>query len=50
MIEKQGLLLIEFTVNGETFRNHYLTGEPHYDYKQVIEWFKKADLLEIEGF
>ncbi len=49
-IEKQGLLVIEFTVNGETFRNHYMTGEPHYDYKQVIEWFKKADLLEIEGF
>ena len=50
MIEKQGLLVIEFTVNGETFRNHYLTGKPHYDYKQVIEWFKKANLLEIEGF
>ena len=50
MIEKQGLLVIEFTVNGETFRNHYMTGEPHYDYKQVIEWFKKANLLEIEGF
>lgn len=49
-IKKQGLLLIEFTVDGKTYKNHYLTGDIKYDYKQVVEWFKKADLLEIEGF
>ena len=49
-IKKQGLLLIEFTVNGKTYKNHYLTGEPNYDYKKVVEWFKKAELLEIDGF
>ena len=49
-IEKQGLLVIEFTVDGKAYKNHFLTGEAKYDYKQVVEWFKKADLLEIEGF
>ena len=49
-IEKQGLLLIEFTVDGKTYKNHYLSGVPNYDYKKVVEWFKKAELLEIEGF
>ena len=49
-IEKRGLLLIEFTVNGKTYKNHYLTGEPKYDYKTLVEWFKKAELVELEGF
>ncbi len=49
-IKGQTLLLIEYTVDGKTYKNHYLTGEPTYDYKKVVEWYKKAGILNIEGF
>ncbi len=49
-IKGQTLLLIEYTVDGKTYKNHYLTGEPTYDYKKVVDWYKKAGILDIEGF
>lgn len=49
-VKGQALLLIEYTVDGKAFKNHYLTGEPTYDYKKVVEWYKKAGILDIEGF
>lgn len=30
--------------------NHYICGEPVYDYQTVVECFKKSGLLNIEGF
>ncbi len=44
------LLLIEYTVDGKTYKNHYLCGKPTYDYAKTVELFKKAELLNIEGF
>lgn len=44
------LLLIEYEVEGKACKNHYLSGKPLYDFKTVVEWFKKAELLDIEGF
>ena len=49
-IKGQTLLLIEYTVDGKTYKNHYLTGEPTYDFKKVVEWYKAAGILDIEGF
>ncbi len=44
------LLLIEYTVDSKDYTNHFLCGKPTYDYAQVRDWLKKANLLTIEGF
>lgn len=49
-IKEQTCLLITYTVDGKEYKNHYLTGEPTYDYATVVNWLKKADLLNLEGF
>ena len=41
---------IEWTHNGKLYRNHYVAGNPPYDYKQYVEWLKEAGVLELEGF
>lgn len=77
--EKQTLLLIEYTVDGVTCKNHYLNAAPIYDfakgesitdpetgledlspllldgtkpfnYNDVVKWFKKAGMFELNGF
>ncbi len=49
-ISEQTCLLITYMVDGKEYKNHYLTGEPTYDYKKVCEWLDKAGLLNFEGF
>ncbi len=36
----QGLINIEYTADGETLRNHFLYGEPPFNWKNVKEWMK----------
>lgn len=40
-INEQTLLLIEYEVDGKTYKNHYLTGTPEYDYKKLTSIRKK---------
>ena len=49
-IKEQTMLLIEYTVDGVSYKNHYLTGEPTYNFEKVVGWYKKAEILDIEGF
>lgn len=46
----RGMLLLEFECDGESFKNHYLYGEAPFDYHEVVELYKKAGILELEGF
>lgn len=34
----QGIILIEATISGRGFRNHFLYGKPPFDWKNVKEW------------
>lgn len=34
-INEQTLLVIEYVVDGTTYKNHYLTGAPEYDYRKL---------------
>ena len=34
----QGVFLIDYTVGGETFRTHYLHGEPPFAWKDYLKW------------
>ena len=49
-ISRQTMLLITYSAGGKKLKNHYLTGIPTYDYAQVVHWFRKAELLTLEGF
>ena len=40
----QGLLLIEYETADGTFRNHYLYGEPPFDYPSYRTWIQKAGI------
>ncbi len=46
----KGMLLIEFEYDGESHKNHYLYGEPQFDYHEVVALYEKAGILELEGF
>jgi len=37
-------------VDGVAYQNYYLTGEPTYNFDKVVEWYKKAGILDIGGF
>jgi beta-mannosidase len=41
--EGNALWLIEYTVNGEKFKNHYLAYQPHISFKQYKEWLTKLN-------
>ena len=45
-----GFYLIEWKGEDISGRNHYIHGKPTYDYETVVKCYKKADLLDIEGF
>lgn len=34
----QGMLLIEYTANGQARKNHFLYGKPPFDFKKCMEW------------
>ena len=38
--EEQGLFLIDYTVDGESFRTHYLHGDPPFRWADYAEWTK----------
>ena len=40
----QGVLLIEYETGGQKFRNHYLYGEPPFDFAKYKSWMKKAGI------
>ena len=37
----QGLFIIDYTVGGETFRTHYLHGEPPFKWADYTKWIKE---------
>ena len=49
-IKEHGLYYIEWELNGEKCYNHYLYGEPAFDYKTVMNWFEKFGIFKAEGF
>jgi len=44
---KQGVYLIEYTVGGETYKNHYLYGTAPFDVKEYRKWMEKADIYDL---
>ncbi len=48
--QKFAFYLIKWKNGSESGVNHYIFGEPTYDYEKVVECFKKSGLLNIEGF
>lgn len=44
------LLLIEYVTDGKKLVNHYLYGEPPFEFTRVSAWLKEAGLLTVEGF
>ncbi len=34
--------LIEWEIDGESYKNHYLSGKPPYSFKQYLEWIKES--------
>lgn len=40
--EGQGVLLIEYETDGQKYRNHYLYGEPPFDYHSYLNWMDKV--------
>ena len=42
----QGMLLIEYTVNGKTFRNHFLYGEPPFALEDYKQWIKEIGIYD----
>lgn len=49
-LSSQGMLLIEYTVDGQSFKNHYIYGEPTFDFNKISALYEKAGLLDLEGF
>jgi len=41
LISDKRCLIIDYTVNGKAFRNHYLTGLPTYDVDTMLRWVEK---------
>ena len=46
-ISDKRVFLIRFTVNGEEFGNHFLTGAPAYDPEDMKRWLEKIRLLPM---
>ena len=42
----QGVLLIEYEIGGQRFRNHYLYGAPPFDFKSYQRWMNKAGITQ----
>ena len=48
--KKNHFYFIEWEIDGNIFKNHYMSGTVPYDYKTYIECLKECDLLQTEGF
>ena len=42
---KQSMWLIEYTIGGEKFTNHYLSGTPPFKLKDYKEWYKSLGIV-----
>lgn len=42
--------LIEWQYDGKTYKNHYISGKVPYSFEEVVDCFKKCNLLKLEGF
>ena len=49
-IEDKTILIINYTIDGKEYINHYLCGEPTYDFGEIKALMKKVGILNIEGF
>jgi len=49
-MEKQGILLLSWEVDGVSLKNHYLTGKPPYTLEEVWQWYLDAGYSLPEGF
>ena len=47
---EQTLFIIEYEVNGQGYKNHYLSGKPAFDFQWVVNIMKQENLLQLEGF
>ena len=48
--DKQKFYLIEWTVDGRTYKNHYCTNLLNTDYKKYLSAIEKCGFDEFEGF
>ncbi|MBQ5798815.1 MAG: hypothetical protein IIW16_03265, partial [Clostridia bacterium] len=48
--DKNHFYFIEWTVDGKICKNHYISGPAPYNFTDVVNWLKRGDLLEIQGF
>ena len=48
--DEQKFYLIEWTFNGERYKNHYCTNLLNIDYKKYLSALKKCGFDEFEGF
>ena len=46
MYSDKGMLLLEYNVNGKSFKNTYLYGTPPFDYKKYVDWIIKIGLTD----
>ncbi len=44
----QGMFLIEYTIAGKQFTNHYLYGKAPYDLNQYKKWLRKTKIYDIK--
>lgn len=47
---KHGMYYIEWNIEDKKYYNHYLYGNPTFDYEKIINWFSKFDIIHAEGF
>ncbi|MDR1692706.1 MAG: hypothetical protein LBR72_05055, partial [Oscillospiraceae bacterium] len=47
---EQTMLIIEYTADGESFKNYYLYGRPTFDFDAVLDTLRAEGLFEAEGF
>lgn len=45
-VADKGMYLIEYEIDGKTYRNHYLYGEKPFDLQKVCEWLKSLHIYD----
>ena len=47
---EQTLLIIDYKVGGQEYRNHFLYGKPPFDFKWLADIMEKENFIKPEGF
>lgn len=47
---EQTLLIIDYKVGGQAYRNHYLYGKPPFDFRWLADIMEKENFIKPEGF